>query len=246
MLKLITLNIEMNKHYHRLLPFLDEEVPDVVCLQEAPESILSYLHERGFVTVFAPMIIKELNGEKEKVGVVLATKLPFSTQKVYYHGIEENLAIANGEDDRRNTAFVYLLADIEFGDTNYRLATTHMADTDDGHEDDFQIMVMNKLLSTLSREESHCLCGDLNMPRGFNTLYDDVTKIYNDAIPKHYQSSLDKNLHRAGRMKLDQPIFDCYMVDYIFTQSPYEAKVKKMQFGVSDHAGVVAYISKLA
>ena len=92
------------------------------------------------------MIIKELNGEKEKVGVVLATKLPFSTQKVYYHGAEENLATANGKDDRRNTAFAYLFADIKFGDTSYRLVATHMADTDDGHEDDFQIMVMNKLL----------------------------------------------------------------------------------------------------
>ena len=246
MLKLITLNIEMNKHYQRFLPFLDEEAPDVVCLQEAPESALSYLRERGFVTVFAPMIIKELNGVQEKVGVVLATKLPFSTQKVYYHGVEEKLALSNGKDDAKISAFVYLLADIEFGNTSYQIATTHMADTNDGHEDDFQIMVMNKLLSSLSKEESHCLCGDLNMPRGFNTLYDDVTKIYHDAIPKHYQSSLDKNLHKSGNKKLDQPIFDCYMVDYVFTQSPYEAKVEKMQFGVSDHAGVVAYIGKLA
>lgn len=60
MLKLITLNIEMDKHYSRFLPFLDSEKADVICLQEVPESALLYFHERGFATVFAPMIIKKI------------------------------------------------------------------------------------------------------------------------------------------------------------------------------------------
>lgn len=45
------------------------------------------------------------------------------------------------------------------------------------------------------------------------------------------------------RRKIDQPIFEEYMVDYIFTQSPYWADNVKLKFGVSDHAAVIAEIN---
>ena len=244
MLKLITLNIEMDKHYARFFPFLDKENADVICLQEVPESALLYFHERGFTTIFAPMIIKKLSSIEEKVGIALATKLPFSVRKVYYHGTEENLVLADGKDPGKNSAYAYIMAKIDFNGEVYSIATTHMVDTPNGKENDLQILVMNKMLKCLKQEEAHCLCGDFNMPRGYNNLYEKITSYYIDSIPKHFGSSLDGNLHRARKIKLDQPIFDIYMVDYIFTQAPYEAKVEKLQFGVSDHAGVVAHIQK--
>jgi endonuclease/exonuclease/phosphatase family metal-dependent hydrolase len=69
--------------------------------------------------------------------------------------------------------------------------------------------------------------------------------LYQDEIPKHYQSSLDRNLHRLGKVKLDQPIFDKFMVDYIFAKPEYEVTGERLEFGVSDHAAVVAHIVKI-
>lgn len=244
MLKLITLNIEMDKHYSRFFPFLDNEDADVICLQEVPESALRYFHGRGFATVFAPMIIKKLSDKEEAVGVAIATKLPFSTQKVYYHGAKENLVLSDGKDPGKNSVYAYIMAKIDFNGEVYNIATTHMVDTPNGKENDLQILVMNKMLEHLKNEEAHCICGDFNMPRGYNKLYDLVTTNYIDSIPIEYKSSLDRNLHRMGSIPIDQPIFDCYMVDYIFAQAPYKVEVDRLQFGVSDHAGIVAEIYK--
>ncbi len=185
-----------------------------------------------------------MNGIQEKIGVALATKLPHSIQKVYYHRSENDLSVSSGKNNSIISAFAYLIANFELNNDIYTIATTHMADTEDGHEDEYQVEIMNKMLASLAKEKAHCLCGDFNMPRGYNILYEEVTKIYSDSIPQEYKSSLDRNLHRDGKMKLDQPIFDSYMVDYIFTQSPYKADEVCLEFGVSDHAGVVAYISR--
>ena len=81
------------------------------------------------------------------------------------------------------------------------------------------------------------------MPRGHNKLYEVITQKYTDTIPRHYRSSLDRNLHRLGKKTdLNQPIFDAYMVDYIFTQPPFEASDIHLEFGVSDHAAVIGNI----
>ncbi|HEY1041575.1 MAG TPA: endonuclease/exonuclease/phosphatase family protein [Candidatus Paceibacterota bacterium] len=57
MLKLISLNIELNKHFERNIPFLKNESADVLCLQEVFESDISYLQQvLGYPHVlFAPM-----------------------------------------------------------------------------------------------------------------------------------------------------------------------------------------------
>jgi endonuclease/exonuclease/phosphatase family metal-dependent hydrolase len=120
----------------------------------------------------------------------------------------------------------------------YRIGTTHFWDSSDGHADTMQRTLMRRLIPTLEREPPHVLCGDFNIPRGHNTLYDKLAVRYNESIPLHYHSSLDRNLHKLGKADLDEPIFDEYMVDYILTQEPYIATDTKLHFGVSDHAAV--------
>ena len=244
-LKLITLNIETNKHYNTVLPFLDKENPDVICLQEVPESFADNLNERGFQTSFAPMCIKNLGGELHSIGVMIASRLPFTTRSNYYHGSASDVVSFDNKNHPDTTSFVYLLADIVVDGDVYRIATTHAPDTKDGKEDAFQIVCMNKALELLDVEQSHIICGDFNMPRNYNSIYKNFTEKYQDGIPLIYKSSLDKSKHRLGNKDLNQPIFDIYMVDYIFTQSPYEAKDVRLEFGVSDHAAVVGYISKI-
>jgi hypothetical protein len=85
----------------------------------------------------------------------------------------------------------------------------------------------------------------MNMPRGYNANYEHFIKRYIDTIPKQYMSSLDRNLHRLGSdPDLKSPMFESYMVDYIFSQPPYIVEDVLLHFGVSDHAGVTAIIKK--
>lgn len=243
MLKLITLNIETDKHYNRWLPFLAEEKADIICLQEVPKSVLSRIQALGFRTSFAPMFRKNLDtAADDEIGVALASKLPYSIHEVYYGGSQADLNFSTGTGTDLGSAFVYLMAEVQTDGKIYRVGTTHMHNTKNGAADEIQNQLMDRMLSALKQEKSHCICGDFNMPRGFNELYDLVTKDYTDAIPQHYKSSLDRDLHRAGKMQIDQPIFDCFMVDYVFTQRPYLAKIEKLQFSVSDHAAVVGYL----
>ena len=244
MLKLITVNIEMSKHDNRVLALLDREQPDVVCLQEAPEAFSQKLQERGYQTTFAPMFIRDVHGEKAPVGVMLASNLPHDCRTHYYHQGASSIVEHDANNTEKTASFAYLISTINAPEGTFTIATTHVMDTDDGHKDDFQILGITNLLNALKQEASHIICGDFNIPRGYNTLYNDVTQSYIDEIPQTYKSSLDRNLHRLGNKKIVQPIFDEYMVDYIFSQPPYRASDVRLEFDISDHAAVIAHISK--
>jgi len=244
MLKMISLNIEGNLHYSTVVPFLKNEQADVLCLQEIPESFTLQLQELGYHVAFAPMCQKVLNGTVEIIGVAIASKTPFTSYTVYYHQSRENIVPYDNGTPETTLALPYVFADITHMDQVYSFATTHMIDTGNGKENPFQIAAMERMLMLLRAESPHCLCGDFNMPRGFNSLYEVVTKDYTDAVPHTYQSSLDKNLHRLGNKTLTEPIFEKFMVDYIFTREEYTATDVHLVFGVSDHAAVVGYITK--
>ena len=67
---------------------------------------------------------------------------------------------------------------------------------------------------------------------------------YTDTIPANYTSSLDKTLHRKGDDPSRAHLFTDFMVDYLFTKPDYQASDVRLEFGISDHAAVVATISK--
>lgn len=244
MLKLITINIEKNNHYSRIIPFITKEQPDVLCLQEIPESFIPELHTLGYHTTYAPRLRVLLGENEESLGTAFASKVPHQSRSIYYYGDEARARAILGTNPE-DMSFAYIIADIATEQGNYTIATTHLADTKDGHEDDFQIILMTNLLKLLAAEVPHCICGDFNMPRGFNALYEQFITKYTDTIPTHFASSLDKNIHRLGNVAIDEPIFEKYMVDYIFSQSPYQVSAVQLHFGVSDHAAVSANITKL-
>ncbi len=64
---------------------------------------------------------------------------------------------------------------------------------------------------------------------------------YKDNIPSHYKTSIDAALHRAGKER-PEGLAD-KMVDGLFTTPGYTAVDVRLQFGVSDHAAIVATIS---
>lgn len=248
MLKLISLNIETNKHYHRVLALLNKENPDVMCFQEVPKEFLSHIERLGYETCFVTRrTIFDENGDSFEEGLLLASRFPFEAETKLYH--KEKILVQNpslvrsdNSTDTRFDDYSYIIAKIFVDDKIFNIATTHLMVTADGLANEFQAKGVAELLNQLESEDSHIICGDFNMPRGYNSLYNEFTKYYTDQIPLKYKSSLDRNLHRCGNMQLNQPIFDEYMVDYVFTKLPYQARNVRLEFGVSDHAAVIAEI----
>jgi endonuclease/exonuclease/phosphatase family metal-dependent hydrolase len=103
---------------------------------------------------------------------------------------------------------------------------------------------MDALLTYTENLEPHILCGDFNLPRDYNPLYERLAHAYTDNIPKTYTSSLDKNLHRLGDDSTKQHLFSSFMVDYILSRPPYLVSNVRLVFGVSDHAAVVGQVTK--
>ena len=125
----------------------------------------------------------------------------------------------------------------------YAIATTHFTWAPNGNiSTDAQHMDMDAFLFHMEKYKPHVMCGDFNIPRGHNDLYDKLLIAYKDAVPELYATSLDAEFHR---LRLDQDrkvLLERYMVDYILTQEPYRAEDVRLQFGVSDHAAVIATI----
>jgi len=245
-MKLISINIEEDKHLARVLPFILKELPDVLCLQEVYEENLPDFQKMGYDGEFAPMAYIQ---EQEKSKVVGTALLTYHTLKnfelFYYRGSRETVCHFDRSNVFETQQKAVLCADILIGDETFTIATTHFTWTPDGNTaNSAQIVDMEKFLAYIATMKPHVICGDFNIPRHHNPLYKKLTQHYMDTIPQQYTSSLDSSLHRLGHMPDKKEIFESFMVDYIFTQPPYEATDVRLEFGVSDHAGIVGTIMK--
>ncbi len=238
--KLLSVNMEGDKHYDKITSLLEQEKPDIVCLQEAPNTYLPILSQLGYHAEFAPMCRKSAF----VMGIVIASPQRFVSQAKYYHRTKPAVADYNPEDKIATVANPYLIASLRFDDAEYTIATTHVMVTKDGAADDHQRQGLATMLQLLATEPPHCICGDLNIPRGYNELYPHLLARYTDTIPASYTSSLDPVLHRLASAGTEENIFERYMVDYLFTQVPYLATDVRLQFGVSDHAAIIANLTR--
>ncbi len=245
MLRLLTVNMEGSRHYERLIPFIEAENPDCLCLQEMPSQFGYELFKRGYHVTFAPMLFACSLADDDMIGIGIASKRVLSANVRFYHG--NSGAPLAYDSTRPGLTITHSVVETVVTDDaghQYRIATTHLPVTKDGESDENQAAAVANLLGNLDTGNPHILCGDLNMPRGHNRHYPEFTARYTDAIPPTYQSSLDRSLHRHGNNpNLNRPIFDQFMVDYVFTQSPYRANNVTLHFGVSDHAAITADIT---
>lgn len=243
-MKLISINIEGDKHLNRVLPFVSHELPDILCLQEVTRPTFSQLETMGYSCIFLPLTRRLYRDELLEEGIALCTHTPVQNiQLYYYRGAETGLEIFR--DDRINETYKngVLSASVTLGEKSFTVATTHFTWTPDGELPSAeQINDMDVLLSHIETLEPHIICGDFNIPRNHNVLYKRLTERYTDSVPMTYASSLDASLHRLGSVPEKQHLFTSFMVDYIFTQPPYTACDVRLEFGLSDHAAVVATI----
>ncbi len=245
-MKLITVNMEGVLHIERIIALIKREQPDCICLQEMPTVFIYNLILLGYYPTFSPMFRDaHRTSTNEALGICIATRTPHDATIHNYGGTQTGIPIYERRPDDSAKSFQLITATFS-DDTNntYTIATTHLMVTATGVSSEPQQAAVDRLLEYLSSYPPHIFCGDFNMPRGYNTNYERFLEQYGDAVPTHYASSLDRNLHRSGHsMELGAPIFDIYMVDYIFTQPPYVASDVRLEFGVSDHAAVIATIA---
>ena len=244
MLHLVTLNMEGTAHLPLVTEFLTSTNPDCICLQEMPASYIYELTVLGYYPCFAPMMRDTEVSENNVLGVCIATKQWPNSSIHYYFGVKDGIKTHIPRDTGNAQSFPFVYTEITHTDGHtYRIATTHLMVTRNGLASPEQTASATALIDTLTPYPPHLLCGDFNMPRGYNTNYERFTTRYTDTIPTKYTSSLDRTLHRDGKSTdLNAPIFDIYMVDYIFTQSPYQVQDVQLHFGISDHAAVSAFI----
>jgi exonuclease III len=239
-MKLISINIESKRHLKRVLPFLEEEDADVIGIMEAPEDMVDVLTARGYHTTFAPMTIRTQDGATFTDGVLFASKEPHEATVHYYHKAMAEIVPYQTTDKRGTIAHPVIFANV----SGMYIAVTHFTWNPNGETADAnQTTDLAALLTFLQTKPPHILCGDLNIPRNINTLYQTLAAHYTDHIPLEYVSSLDKNLHRVGNDENLQKLFTSFMVDYILNNSNYTVTNTRLEFGISDHAAVITTVT---
>lgn len=235
-MKIVSVNIEGTKHIPKIIALVEREKPDVLFLQEVCEkNIETFFKLMGGSFSFASMAFRDV--VDNKIGVAVFSKLPTIYKQ---HVLKEadctviQYAPATFKDrflSQSYCAIEALVTDDE-GEV-YRFYNTHLPVTEKGTTTDFQLSAVKTLLGVLAQKPDVILVGDSNAPRG-GEAFSMISSVYNDNIPKHYTSSIDSVLHRAGPLER--------MVDVLFTSPEYKVENITLISGVSDHCAVSAEV----
>lgn len=264
-IKLISLNIEKDKHLSVILDFLKEEQADIICLQEIFEDTLGlfkntlemdyiYDHQATFISsdkttrsqgvaIFSHFpIIKHLLIPYTKINEKNDT---FEFSADHHPENDKDRTRVNDQYNRK-----LLVADIEIGGNLWKISTTHFTWGYYGYVNkesgkfiwdidqetvQQQIDDANNLLKVFETLGGFIFCADTNTPRG-EKVFGMFANMLKDNIPLEYKTSIDGNLHRAGHLPL--------MVDGIFTTKEYNTENVTLKAGVSDHMAVICTVSK--
>ncbi len=236
-ISLVQLNIERDKHFDRIFPFLNKINPEVVCVQELNEQDISLFEKTINAKCFyVPMAYWNYKDPVQVFGLGIFSRLPISSKKVkYYHGSPDNLpTYVNGDQNTLNHVLAYV--DVKKNNSVFRIGTTHFTWTPDGKLNDFQYRDFPQFLKVLEEASEIIFTGDFNAPRG-GDIFDELARRFTDNVPKKYTTSIDINFHR-------NPSIKDLMVDGIFSTPGYNVTDVEMVCGLSDHCAIVAKVSK--
>lgn len=239
MLTLIQLNIEESRHLGRIIPFLEERQPNILCLQELNKKDIPHILDALSETttyVFSPMMHTS-DGTVIGIGIFSSHPLQETFVLPYTNPQGQEYPRDNTDIHTKHATETRIVtgADIETDEGMIRILTTHFTWSTEGKPDDYQRNDMTAMLSILDTLGDFVLTGDFNAPRG-GEIFALLTKKYTDNVPPKYKTSIDGNLHKAGPLP--------YMVDGIFSTSAYDVTNVEMICGVSDHCALIAQITK--
>ena len=252
-MKLISLNVEGAKHWSLVDPFLKAGQADAICLQEVyEEDAVRHAEALNMQLAFAPMVLYPdvTTNTNRMLGIAIFSHSPLNNIKIQnYHLPSKDIQNFDGANDRAvdNTIRRTLLsAEITHDGKIFTVATTHFTWTPDGMPRNYQYAAAEKLLGVLDTFHEVMVCGDFNVPRDENDIYERFAGKYQDVIPASYRSSLDLTIHRGGKDPAIAARLAEYMVDYLFLSKAYKAEEVKLVPGVSDHCAIVATVDIVA
>lgn len=243
MIKLISLNIEGDRHLPQIIEFMKREKADVVCLQEVFEnSLKKYKEILGMEGVFLPRTKVDqeriwAKRERGEIGTSILSSIKLNKSGyIYYFGNRKEIKTFDISKINETTYGVLVWAALEKEDVEYVVVTTQFTWSPDGEVTDVQREDMRNLLKALDDLGEFVLCGDFNAPRG-GEIWNELARRYKDNIPMEIETTIDPNLHRNGALQL--------VVDGLFSAPKYKISDVRVVCGVSDHQAIVANIMVL-
>lgn len=241
-MKIISLNIEGDKHLGKVLEFLQRERADVVCLQEAFVEDFNWLKKmtsmEGLVgpAVYVADPGKPGYGKQGTFGTGILSRLPGRFNYSYYFHQKSGekiggLSVYRGRPNSGHRVLVWQEAQVTDG--ILVIATTHFTWSAKGKASNRQRRDLKKLLRLLDKVKPGIFCGDFNAPRE-GEIFGELSRRFRDNIPLDVTSTLDHHLHYAGRLDL--------VVDGFFTNSKCQVENVRLVSGISDHLAVVGNI----
>ncbi|MDP2641538.1 MAG: endonuclease/exonuclease/phosphatase family protein [Candidatus Yanofskybacteria bacterium] len=236
----------MKKHLNAVQAFLQQEQPDVVCMQEVyGEDLQTFAEKLGMDSSFGQMILIGRGDPMEPpmvpFGIGILSRFPLlSVQCRYYKGDEKNARQQAFHNDPDDFYRLFLCGTVRKGESEFVLGTTHFTWNADGQPSDAQREDVERLLDALGEFPEVICCGDFNAPRE-GEIFQAIAASYKDNIPARYTTSIDIKLHRSGEILRGKPL----LVDGLFTTPQYQCKNVRLQDGVSDHMAVLAEISRI-
>ncbi|MBI1862686.1 endonuclease/exonuclease/phosphatase family protein [Candidatus Microgenomates bacterium] len=238
-MKLITLNIEGDRHLETVMPFLQNENADMVCLQEVFEDTVPRFRDTLHATESQYIPSSIYRGKKW--GIATFSKIPFQSkeQELYFVPDAQHLLewcdIEAPEQMNEKMRRAFTVAEITIEGQSFTVINTHFTWSTGGENTPLQERVLQVLMWKIQKYGEVLLCGDFNIPRG-SRLRDRIAATYHENIPADVESTLDPHLHKAKGHKS--------VVDGIFSSPSYEVSEVRVVSGVSDHCAIVATISR--
>jgi endonuclease/exonuclease/phosphatase family metal-dependent hydrolase len=235
-LKLLTLNIEGDRHLDEVHAALAEHLPDIVCLQEALEENCARLASSGGYAVKFSLSARlpKSTGEQRNWGVAVLSRVPVRRQIEICYGDDPNIRVHRQPNDARR---VLVVTELDHQGQPYRIATTHFTWSPDGHINELQRTEFAHLRGVLADYPDYVLCGDFNAPRGREMFGKFVAELgLIDHLPAFVTSTIDGRFHRAGALEL--------VVDTIFSTPEYRVAQTRVLEGISDHKGILALVER--
>jgi endonuclease/exonuclease/phosphatase family metal-dependent hydrolase len=238
-LKILTLNIEYDRHLDEVVQTLATHLPDIVCLQEVFEKDCVKLAAAGDYQVkYAISTLmpegSEGNTSPRSWGLAVLTRVPVHNQTVVYYADDPRIRIFKELNDPRR---VVIMTELQHEGRSYKIGTTHFTWSKDGETTDEQRADFARLKQALLPYPDYVLCGDFNAPRGrelFSKFTDELGLI--DHLPPHVTTTIDPQLHAAGALEL--------AVDTIFSTAEYQVTDVQVLEGISDHKGILARVER--
>jgi len=243
MIRFLHLNVEHNKYFEERARFFIEKIqPEVLCLQEFPQTDVGKFERLfGVESFYVPMTRK---GE-EVYGLCILSAFPILNRyEERYGGSDEKIPAYDGASVgavHMSVRFSLAVCDVEKDGKVFRIGTTHFPVTVRGQATDFQREDMKRLLILLKRQGELVFSGDFNAPRG-GEIFSMLAKCYTDNVPEVYKTSLDQVLHQAVKHRPHELVDK--MVDGLFNTPGYIVSGVEMPCGVSDHCALTAQIAK--